>query len=161
MPFADKQRREEYAKAYREKNKDLFREYNAEYRKQNAEAIKTKKREYSARTVEQRAQYRIANKKKFLVYHCKSRAKKIGVDFDMPVEQITWPEVCPILGITLDYGARKPFQNNAPSIDRINPSGGYTLENVHVVSWRANFIKKNATKQEILLLAEYLKEKES
>ena len=85
------------------------------------------------------------------------RCKKAGVPFDLLVEDITVPERCPLLGIPLFRGGGVT-SDNTPSVDRIDPSKGYTHDNVHVVSWRANRIKQNATLEELVLLTDNLRE---
>lgn len=69
----------------------------------------------------------------------------------MTEEDFIIPEKCPVLGLSLkrgDYGAKY----NSPSIDRIIPGLGYTKGNVRIISYRANWLKNNATPEEIELL---------
>lgn len=59
---------------------------------------------------------------------------------------------CPILEIPLDYGpsitgAKIPY--NYASLDKIDPSKGYVLGNLQVISRKANSMKSNATKEEL------------
>ena len=49
----------------------------------------------------------------------------------------------------------------SPSLDRIDPNRGYTKDNIIVMSYRANRIKNDATKEEIKKLAEWIKECQS
>ena len=68
-----------------------------------------------------------------------------------------------VLGIKLDTGDRRK-KGNAPSIDRIDNSKGYTKENIMVVSNRANMIKNNATIDELIMIGYFyrnLKEKQN
>lgn len=64
------------------------------------------------------------------------------------------PKFCPILKIQLCYTNTKPL-DNSPSLDRIDSTKGYIPNNVHIISWRANRIKSNATPEELKMLAEY------
>jgi hypothetical protein len=45
-----------------------------------------------------------------------------------------------VTGARFDLGPRGRFHQNplAPSIDRINPRGGYTVDNVRLVLWWIN-----------------------
>ena len=43
-----------------------------------------------------------------------------------------------------------------PSLDRINPKLGYVKGNVQVISWRANNIKRDATAEELRLVADFV-----
>ena len=88
----------------------------------------------------------------------RSRAKKRGIPFTISYEDLLpLPTHCPVLGIELDYCNKKvspkdstPLAKpNSASIERLNPKGGYTKENTHIVSWRANFLKRDATIDEL------------
>jgi hypothetical protein len=88
------------------------------------------------------------------LWHCaKARAKKFGIPFDLTVEDIVVPERCPVFN--------KPMKQRtgpwSPSLDRINPKGGYLKGNVAVICRRANQIKSDATRAEILRVARWLK----
>lgn len=76
------------------------------------------------------------------------RAAKKGWDFDIEVEDIIVPERCPILGIKLEHNVGHS-KANSPSIDRINNDGGYTKDNIWVISTLANNMKSSATKKEL------------
>ena len=67
------------------------------------------------------------------------------------------PEHCPILGMKLEYDilTKGPATAN-PSIDRKDPTKGYTPENTHIISQRANWIKSNLTKEELIKVLESL-----
>jgi hypothetical protein len=45
--------------------------------------------------------------------------------------------------------------DDSPSVDRIDPNGGYVKGNVVVVSYRANLIKTNASVDELCKIADY------
>lgn len=68
---------------------------------------------------------------------------------------LEFPLVCPILGIELDWFAKKR-KENSPSFDRIDSSKGYVKGNVVICSWRANRIKNDGTSEEHLKIAEFL-----
>lgn len=85
----------------------------------------------------------------------RDRARKRGFDFNLTVEQVSFPDICPILGIKLEHG-NKNWQTS-PSIDRIDNDRGYTLDNIIVVSALANSIKNCATWQQILQVGTFYK----
>lgn len=64
------------------------------------------------------------------------------------------PEVCPVLGIPLHREDKSTWMN-APSIDRIKNTEGYTKENIIIVSRRANILKRDATIDELILIAQF------
>lgn len=91
-----------------------------------------------------------------LLYASKARAKAEGLTHDLTLDDIVIPEVCPVLGLKLFKGTRKN-RNNSPSVDRYLPVLGYTKNNIRVISWRANDIKKNATVEELTNVLSYMK----
>lgn len=81
-----------------------------------------------------------------------SRAR--GLPFNLTVEDIIIPAVCPVLGIPLSRRGGKRT-DNTPSLDRIVPSKGYVKGNVMVISWRANALKRDASPEELRKLAAF------
>lgn len=92
------------------------------------------------------------NKMKTHLYKIKSNCKKNGIDFDLTLDDVIVPENCPVLGIPLEHSKGR-VSDNSPSIDRINPNGGYTKDNIIVVSWKANRLKSNASVDELIRVA--------
>lgn len=66
---------------------------------------------------------------------------------------------CPIFGIELKFNTTG-FNDTSPSIDRIDATKGYTKDNIQIISWKANSIKRNATLEELILLVNYLNQGE-
>lgn len=91
---------------------------------------------------------------RYLWREAQQRAKKTGVAFTIRVEDVRIPERCPVLGIPLFFGNRG--NPNSPSLDRLEPSGGYTPSNVRVISFRANSLKHNATLEELRAIYRYV-----
>jgi hypothetical protein len=88
-----------------------------------------------------------------LFHSAKFRAKKRGILFDLRGENIPQvPRRCPILDIVIRPGKGKATPNS-PSLDRIIPELGYTVGNVQIISNRANTLKSNSTRDELLALA--------
>lgn len=85
-----------------------------------------------------------------------ANAKKKGVKFEIDISYFQdFPKHCPVLGIELDYLSRGRA-DNAPSIDKIDPRGGYTPGNVVIMSWRANRIKNDGYLHEFKMLVIFL-----
>jgi hypothetical protein len=95
----------------------------------------------------QRARYNFSRKKA----HCTQSGKEFTLEF----EDLIWPDVCPVLGIPLDYTVHGRSEN-APTFDQIEAGKGYVKNNVMIISWRANRIKNNGTADEHRLIAEFM-----
>jgi len=87
------------------------------------------------------------------VKNAAQRAKKKGWAFNLVAEQLHIPEVCPVLGLKLEVGQGRQMPNS-PSIDRIDSSKGYTMDNVRIISARANNLKRDMTVEEARLIYE-------
>jgi hypothetical protein len=111
-----------------------------------------------------------ANKRKDFNYRLqmllnasKQRALKYNREHTITLEDIKskYPVdgKCPIFGIDLQFNSTG-FRDNSPSIDRIDSLKGYTLDNIQIISWKANSIKRNASLEELILLVNYLNQGE-
>lgn len=96
--------------------------------------------------------------KKYLLNNARARAKKRGLEFNITIEDIPIPNVCPLLYIPL-FPSEGKMSNNSPTIDRINPKLGYIKENVWIISNKANRYKNDATLEELELLINNLKQR--
>ncbi len=85
----------------------------------------------------------------------RARAKKNGIGFSLVKEDIVIPVTCPVLGIPL-YKMKGRAGPNSPSLDRIRSSEGYVSDNIRVISYRANFLKNNATVGELRKVLAYM-----
>lgn len=108
----------------------------------------------NARRPEVRArvrQYRIVNPVRAMLGAAKKRARVQGLAFDLRECDVDMPTHCPVLGLKLTIGAGRRIECS-PTLDRVDPSRGYTRDNVWVISWRANRIKNDATLEELYRL---------
>ena len=80
----------------------------------------------------------------------KARAESKGVPFNLKIEDIIIPALCPVFN--------KPIK--VPSIDRHVPSLGYVKGNVFIMENRANMLKNDATIEELKMIIEYMESKE-
>lgn len=99
-----------------------------------------------------RKEFRLKNPERTMFIAAKNRAKEKNLDFNLELSDILIPEFCPILEVQL-----VPKTEYAPSLDRINPIKGYVKGNVQVISRKANIMKNNATKEELVKFAEWVK----
>ena len=154
-------------KKWREQNQEKIKRYSREYHKQWYEANKEEKLAKNAEWKENnKDQYKQSERNRYerdyakIIWRgAKERAVKKSIPFDIDVEDIIIPTVCPVLGIQIYPAFRKEnggiFSDNSPSLDRIDVTKGYTKGNVMIISWRANRIKTNATIEELKMFCEY------
>jgi hypothetical protein len=119
--------------------------------------------EYRERAKEKRAirrkQERKDNPLQTMVYAAKSRARKLGVPFNITPEDLALPSHCPIWGIPLVIGGGV-ISDGSPSLDKFIPELGYVRGNVAIISNKANRTKNNATTEEIRKLLKWMEQQE-
>jgi hypothetical protein len=96
----------------------------------------------------------IVSDEKRIWMRAKQNAKEGGYDFDLEIDDIVIPELCPYLQVPLltDYEQRlSPFYY---SIDRIDSKKGYVKGNVQIISRLSNTMKSNATLEQLKIFAE-------
>jgi hypothetical protein len=89
----------------------------------------------------------------------KTRAKQKNLDFNLDVEYLfnIPSDNCPIFDFKLSWGESKNKATfNSPSLDRIDPTKGYIKGNVQWVSHLANTMKNNASKEQLVLFANWI-----
>ncbi len=120
-------------------NKNFMKDYRKEWyeRKSKQDGFLESRAEYSR---ENRREY----PEKRLLLGAKQRAKDLSLEFNIDLEDIRIPELCPILKVPMKVGSRY-----APSLDRIVPDLGYTKGNVWVISRKANVMKNDASLEEL------------
>ena len=94
---------------------------------------------------------------KLLWNNLKSSAEKRSIPFSLSLsdmDDIGIPIVCPILGLPL-YFHRNKVEDDSISFDRIDSSKGYSVDNLIVISYRANKLKSNATLDEMRKLVNF------
>lgn len=93
--------------------------------------------------------------------HClarvKYRAKKNNLEFNLTTKWLidNLPNYCPVLGIKLIING--DTLDNCPSLDRFDNSKGYTTDNVRIISYRANTLKRDASVEELEAIIKYMK----
>ena len=141
----------ERAKKWRLDNPEKYKEYHKTYRKKNA----AKYKEYISK-------WQLKNNEKYIITAIKSRAKKLGIEFNIDATDIKIPSTCPILGIPIfkefkgDGNSNKGPRATSPSLDRIDNTKGYIKGNVHIISNKANVMKNSASPEELLQFAYWI-----
>lgn len=151
----DKQERQRQASnRYRAKNLEACRQRSRDY-------AKVRQRDHAEDYARRAAKLRTKeNWPKFIMAGLRHRARKRGLVFDITEEDISVPDVCPVLGIPIVIRTgRHPRKNyDSPSVDRIHNDKGYVKGNVQVISTRANSLKSDATIEELEAVLKYMKD---
>lgn len=163
MPFKSLEDRKAYwsrpeVKARRSANLKRWKENNPEKMQANNRRWYAKKK--ATTPVYWTDRYEQARTRKSYVRCTMHRAAKVrayrdGTPFDLRPSDIEIPDHCPVLGIPLVVG-RGRIGLDSPTLDRINPSLGYVVGNVMVISNRANRLKSNASVAELRAVLAYL-----
>jgi len=136
------------------KNKDYFIKKAIEWNKLNPDARKATCSKYAKENREKLQQYqdnyRKEHPEKYLFSLAKRRAKRKNIEFNIVIEDIVIPALCPLLDIPINsYSETNDFR---PSIDRIDSTKGYIKGNVWVVSWKANRLKNSTSLGELITM---------
>lgn len=89
-----------------------------------------------------------------MFHNARARAAKKHLEFSISLSDIIIPEYCPVFDIKLQQGTGVA-SDNSPTLDRIDSTKGYTKDNIHVISKRANTIKNAGTPEEHQRIYEY------
>lgn len=128
-------------------NRENILAYNVSWNRKNRDRIKYHNEKRMA-SIEGRA--------KSLWTGAKDRAKVKNLIFTLPIERIIIAlalGVCERTGIKFDFSPPENGKSNnkfAPSLDRIEPNKGYTIDNVRIVVWFYNCGKSEYSHDEFL-----------
>lgn len=120
--------------------------YKSEYDK-----YKLKDPDYLLKDRLYKKKFRVENTAQTLLSYAKVRAKKRNLDFNLEITDISIPDVCPVFKTPFVYGTMQ-----AASVDRIDPTKGYTKDNIQIISRRANQIKNSASAKELKEFANWV-----
>jgi len=110
------------------------------YQEQYKEIAKTKSQ-----------QFRERDQRMALLLSARHSARIKKLDFNLTLDDIQIPEFCPLLEIKLTNTQGKGRVDSNASVDRIDPTKGYIKGNVQILSLRANFMKRDASQQELVI----------
>lgn len=144
------QARREARDRYYVKNKERIDAEKKQYLLDHPERRKATTAKYRNSVRPKQLQERIDNYEEYLFRSCRRRAADKNLPFEIDITDIVIPSVCPYLGLKLTKEAGVGRRDNSPSVDKIDPSKGYIKGNVEVISDKANRMKNNATKEELI-----------
>lgn len=113
---------------------------------------------YNSRMRELNYQTRVKAPWKLLILSARVRAKHEGLPCDLTNEWgvSVWTGRCAVSGLPFSLSHKAPRTLFSPTIDRIEPSGGYTQANSRFVLWGVNAFKQNGTDTDMLFIAEHM-----
>jgi hypothetical protein len=123
------------------------KEYLARYRELHRNSLREKRKLWS--------QTQHAWSKRVLS-HARCRAREKGLDFSITYDFLMSQDisVCPVFLTPMLPSS--DCINSSPSLDRVDNTQGYTPSNVKVISWRANRLKSDATREELVAIINYM-----
>lgn len=144
----------------------LYSEYQRKLRQGLRDEITPEER--AANTV-YKLKLNLISGKDYLYRSAKNRAKVRGIEWTITKEDYfklaEKTTHCPILGLELTYNCCERGKKNhaIASIDRIDSSKPYTIDNIQIISWRANEMKNKHSEdqlaRDILAAVEWAKQK--
>ena len=138
------------------------------------EQYKEKRKERAKNLNSKQIQERLDRSRKFysscrgralsLIKSASKNAKKKKLTFDLTFDFIhskLISGVCDVTGLPFDFSKPSSTIKNpySPSLDRIDPKQGYTIDNVRVVLWQFNAMKGEISDKELLQFCNLVKEK--
>lgn len=148
-----------YSKKWKQKHS---KELSEKRRKRYAE---TKGLEVKKREELRKQKYPLRRRCQLLRSGMNDRAKLKNIKFDKEfftvnylMERLSENPNCECCGKKLDieFKVNKKFNDNSPSMDRVDPNNGYTKENTAILCWRCNKHKQDATSQELRIIADFM-----
>jgi hypothetical protein len=138
-----------------ERRRELYEQYNAQRRKEKTERLRLE------RPMRERAQ--------LIRVGMRERSRERGLEFDADILTVDYiiewlknTPLCPCCGTEIDYGFKAGNRkNNSPSIDRFDPSRGYTVDNISILCWRCNNLKRDATADELEVIIRWMRSNET
>ena len=98
-------------------------------------------------------QWRESNPEHHMWLNAQSRAKRAGLPFTIERHHIVIPRYCPYLGVELTNIRRKGKVLTNASLDRIDNTLGYEPGNIEVISYLANMMKNQASREQLVRFA--------
>jgi len=130
---------------------------NKVHKDKNREAVLKKGRAYAAKR-----SLLFNVRVQALVNTSRQRAKLNNREHTITLDGVLslWPldGLCPVFGFKLEFN-NKGFRETSPSIGRVDSTKGYTLDNIQVISWKANRLKAYATVEDLEAVVTFMKKR--
>lgn len=162
MSNEERKRKNEYMRLWRNtaavNRKTLWRRANPEKDRAQRVAWQQSKGKEADRKFAERPSGRMS----IIVTDAKKRAREKGLEFDEAIRAVLQkdpPTECLCCHSPLDYSFGNGYgaRRRKPSLDRFDNSKGYTIENIRIICYRCNDLKRDATLEEIEAIAAYMR----
>ncbi len=93
------------------------------------------------------------------------RSKNSNIPFDENItidfleELLIKTEKCPCCKKNIDLLNKKQRINTSPSIDKLIPDKGYTVNNISLICWRCNNLKRDSSPSELRMIADWIEKR--
>ena len=153
--------------------KDCFNVYSRERRRGNPDYLAKRRKHYhekykdiqNQKEAERKANHPLKVRCQMLRGGMRDRARTKNIEFDAEfftvqylmerLKNYPYCECCH-KPLDVDFKADKKFNDNSPSMDRVNPLKGYTQDNVAILCWRCNKHKQDASSDELRTIANFI-----
>jgi len=100
----------------------------------------------------------VSYKLRNIMWRAKRRSRENNLPFNLTLEYMRtlYTDICPVFGFPLNY-TREKITPDCASLDKFIPDLGYVPGNVHIISVRANLLKKDASVSDIEKLLNWMK----
>jgi hypothetical protein len=148
--------------------------YSKKWKKEHSKELSEKRRKVYAETEGLEVKKRMEKRKELYPLRCRAtvlrqgmaeRSKRKNIEFDKEfftvnylMERLSKNPNCECCEKKLDieFKQDKKFNDNSPSMDRVDPNKGYTKENTAILCWKCNKHKQDATSQELRIIADFI-----
>lgn len=119
------------------------RKYESTWRSRSKENRKVVRAKRAGKAAVYAREYRVKKRAFYLIGEARRRCKRKNIPFDLDqhvaeIQERIDRRVCEVTGIPLEVSSAPGRRFNTPSLDRINPKGGYVLTNVRIVAFAVN-----------------------
>ena len=122
--------RNAYMREWKRRNKTKVNKFNKRWKNKHRKAVRDRGREYMRVRAGTGEGYR-----RLWFTNIKARARKKGLPFDLTLDDLVFPDICPVLGITIKE--RQGKFSDSRSVNRSDCSGAWIRQGKcsnHVVS---------------------------
>lgn len=109
-----------------------------------------------------KSQRALADRLHYMLVTSRRASKKRGLEHTITIDDLSMGDNCPCCGVVYETERRsRSLRRTSPSLDRFDNTKGYIPGNVNIICWRCNWVKGNATSDELRDVADWIDSKAS